>query len=102
MLPQEPDVADRGPVAVDPQEAQGQGDLGDPGAAALNQEVDEDQGEGGQQGERRPVLRAAHNASIFQDKALARAMSYLLLRVCVCVFVCVFLCVCGIALCCCG
>ena len=82
VLPGEPDVANSGPVAVHPHHAEGQGYPGDPGAAALNQEVDEDQGEGCQQRQHRPVLRAANKASILQGEALGTAMSYMLLRVC--------------------
>lgn len=59
MLPGKQDVADSCPVAVDAQKSEGERDLGHPGAASLNQEVDEHQAEGSQEGEHRPVLRAA-------------------------------------------
>lgn len=57
MLPWKQDVADGRPVAVDTQKAESEGDLGDPGASSLDQQVDEEQAERSQQGEDRPVLR---------------------------------------------
>lgn len=61
-MPWKPHIADRCAVAVDTQEAEGEGDLGDPRAASLNQEVDEEEAEGGQQGEQRPVFGAGETS----------------------------------------
>lgn len=58
MLPGKQHIADSCPVAVDAQEPEGEGDLGDPRAPSLNQQVDENQAEGSQQGEQRPVFGA--------------------------------------------
>lgn len=57
-LPGKQDTADSCPVAVDAQESERQGDLGDERAASLNQEVDEEQAERGQQGQDRLMFGA--------------------------------------------
>lgn len=58
MMPGKQDVADSCPIAVHTQKPEGKGDLRDPRAPSLNQEVDENQTESGQQGEDHLVLRA--------------------------------------------
>lgn len=58
MMPGKQDVADSCPIAVHTQKPEGEGDLRDPRAPSLNQEVDENQTESGQQGEDHLVLRA--------------------------------------------
>lgn len=58
MLPGKQDIADSCPVAVDTQKSEGEGNLGDPRAASLNQEVDKNQTESRQQGEYRLVFGA--------------------------------------------
>lgn len=58
MLPGKQDIANSCPVAVDTQKAKGEGNLGDPRASSLNQEVDKNQTESRQQGEDHLVFRA--------------------------------------------
>lgn len=57
VLPGKQDIADSCPVAVDTQKSEGEGNLGNPGAPSLNQEVDKHQTEGSEQGENCPVFR---------------------------------------------
>lgn len=58
MLPRKQDIADSCPIAVDTQESEGQGYLGDPRAPSLHQEVDEDQTESRQHRKYHLVFRA--------------------------------------------
>lgn len=59
VLPGKWDVVHSCSVAVDAQQSQGEGDLGDQRAPSLNQEVDEDEAESGQQGQDYFMFRTA-------------------------------------------
>lgn len=62
MLPGKQDVADSRPVAVDAQKSEGEGNLRNPRAPSLNQEVDKNQTERSQQGEHSPVFGAGEHS----------------------------------------
>lgn len=64
VLPGKQDITDSCPVAVDTQKSEGEGNLGNPGAPSLNQEVDKHQTEGGKQGENCPVFRTGKTKHI--------------------------------------
>lgn len=58
-MPRKCDIANGGSVAVDSYQPEGEGDLGHPRAPPLDQQVNEEQAEDGEQGQDGPVLRAA-------------------------------------------
>lgn len=56
-MPGKQDIAHSGPVAVDTQKSEGEGNLGHPWTSFLDQEVDKNQAESSEEGEHCSVFR---------------------------------------------